>query len=311
VRQLVRRLAATRLAARRLGRRLAGGSNDTDRTRALVDAARWGIAPPPDAHDGEGRDLERAADDAAAVIAARIAATADVTSAEPSSIVEHIHRLVGRTIPLAVEIPPRFVALTPDAAGADGRSQIDSDWLEIVAAVRPSLARLEAFQHLRVLTSGDPFVAASTHPGAPWLNPPDEGTDRTVPHLIVAYGPDPLPLRTGAWAVLDSFGETVPTTSRNAGLALRFNAPGAQAPNAILVAVTPDEGGDVDTDVAFEAVVEARTAARARMVRQEDIASLDDDEGGLGFISGPWLPAFEDGGFQWRATATYDDWSES
>lgn len=298
--RLMRRLAAARLAARRVLRRLHSATTDTDRRAALVEAARWGFAPPLTTNDA--LDLQAALQAAIDGIAARIAATAGATYRDRSSLVEHIHRLVGRTVPLAVDLPPLHVELKQDERGDDGRSQIDAQWLEVVAAVRPALARLDAAQHLRVVTAGDPFVAASTHPGSPWLTRP-ESDDRTVPHLIVAYGPDPLPLSAGAWTVLDSYGETIPTRARSAGLALRFNAPGSQPPNAILVAVTPREGSDVDTEVALDAVVEARRTVRSRVIRQEDM-------GQLGFISGPWLPAFEGGGFQWRDRATQDDWLE-
>ena len=193
--------------------------------------------------------------------------------------------------------------LQPEPVDDDGRPEIDRTWLEVVAAVRPPLARLDAFQHARVAAGGSPLAAASTHPGAPWLGAPQR-TSHEVPHLAVAYAPAGVDLQaatTLAWSVIDSFAEVVPTRERTAGLAMRFNAPAAQAPNAILVAVTPQPGVDLDGATLFETVREACATARARMVRHEDL-------GILSVLSGPWLPAFEWGGFLWQAQPSYGDW---
>ena len=303
---LLDRLSDVRVLATELRRRLDEADSDTSRRTALVDAARWAIPPPPTGADGDV-NLIGAAEQASSELGARLDAAQPDPSSDAATVASHLHRLVGRAVPLARELDRSAVPfdLYVEPTDDDGRPAIDAKWLEVVAAVRPPLAQLDALQHVRVATGRQPVVAASTHPGSPWLR----GSDRKkhdVPHLVVAYSPagvdlEPEPPRQVAWSVIDSFAEVVPADQWSAGMATRFNAPSAQAPNAILVAVTPVEGEDLTAAAALEAVIEARSTAHARMIRQEDLRELS-------VMSGPWMPGFEAGGYLWQAPTSYGDW---
>ena len=296
------RLTDTRQRAATLRTRLDDASTDHDRRSALVDAARWAIPPPQPFENGDV-DLVDAVEQATSEIGTRLDATDPTPTDDAATLAGLLHRLVGRTVPLALTLESAPFDLHGEPTDDDGRPRIDRTWLEVVAAVRPPLARLDAMQHARVADGHQPLTAASTHPGEPWLGAPDR-KNHDVPHLAVAYAPADVDFRSGvtlAWSVIDSFAEVVPTTERTAGMAMRFNAPAAQAPNAILVAVAPRPGVDLDDATVFESLREARSVAQARMVRQEDLREVS-------VLSGPWMPGFEWGGFLWQARPEYGDW---
>ena len=267
-----------------------------------IDVARWAIPPPLPFDDGDV-DLVGAVEQAADEITARLDATDPAPTDDAATLARHVHRLGGGDVPLSLPLDSPPFDLHVEPTDDDGRPRIDRTWLEVIAAVRPPLARLDVLQHARVADGHQPLGAASTHPGQPWLGAPDRKS-HDVPHLAVAYAPAGVDLRSEArlaWSVIDSFAEVVPTKERTAGMAMRFNAPAAQAPNAILVAVTPEPGVELDDTTVFATLREVGAAAQARMVRQEDLRELS-------ILSGPWLPTLERGGFQWQAPASHEDW---
>src|SRR6476619_1495598 len=81
--------------------------------------------------------------------------------------------------------------LEPEPPAAGGRPRLDANWLELIAAVRTPLARLEAHQALGTALEEPVFAAATNHPNDPWLQlvPPEAPGQRDVPHLVVVYGP--------------------------------------------------------------------------------------------------------------------------
>src|SRR5262249_55418751 len=138
--------------------------------------------------------------------------------------------------------------------------QIDSSWLTIVSAVRPALARLEAFQFDAVVKTSiadgtiktarwKPLIAATNQPGDPWLT----GTkpladDKFIPpaKLVCMYGTQEgidkaLNRSPVAIGLLDSWTEFAPADESHISVAVRFDAPKARAPQAILLAVPPNE----------------------------------------------------------------------
>lgn len=72
------------------------------------------------------------------------------------------------TLPTAV-LTTAVGALAAEPAEVDGRPRLDRTWLELVAAVRPPLARIEAHQAHAVMSGRPPLSAATSHPGDPWL----------------------------------------------------------------------------------------------------------------------------------------------
>jgi hypothetical protein len=90
--------------------------------------------------------------------------------------------------------------------------------------------------------------------------------------LIAAYG------TATAWdgaqvavGMTDSWSETVPETRHTTQAAFRFNAPGARAPQAVLLAVPPVLDQLFDTPTLLDVVRETRELAHARMAAMEDL----------------------------------------
>lgn len=138
-------------------------------------------------------------------------------------------------------------------------------WLEVVAAVRPRVAQLEAHQ----LTAVDPWPASVEAPdGDPWS---PQGPVR------VAYGPGlASDDDTVAVAVLDSWVDSVPSSRHVTQAAFGFNAPKTRAPQAVLLAVPPDVDVPLsdDVDALVDVVVEVRELALARAARPTDRKGL-------------------------------------
>jgi hypothetical protein len=162
-----------------------------------------------------------------------------------------------------------------------GLSSLDVEWLPVVASVQRSLARLETLQMERMLDSGQPFLAWSNRPGHPWQTDVVADADGVVrgTRLVALYGPagagaaieDPASNVELAFGLLASFGETVPSVRHDSAVAFGFNAPGARAPQAILIAVPPRVDRPLDDPTLVQILIETRELARARAVRPEDL----------------------------------------
>lgn len=307
--ELVERLVRLRIAAHGLTERLRAATSDGERRGALIDALGFGLVP-------DWKDRPGSATEAADALEARLAQSPKPPIGEDvglTDLAEAVVALVAPKAPLPVLATVRVSRLeqvvgrlnAEPTRASTGRPRLDESWLEVVAAVRPALARLEAHQILATSTDeGAPLHAATNGRGDPW-NPRTRravSKNRQVPHLVVAYGPlDLAHARNAAIGVLDSWAEVIPATNHTAGAAFRFNAPAARAPQALLLAVPSVPGEEVTLETALAAVAQVRTLAQARMARDEDLGVVD-------LLSGGVVPAFEPGGLQFARTATHDDW---
>ena len=159
-------------------------------------------------------------------------------------------------------------ALKPGSGGGSGGADLEATWLRLVAAVRAPLARLEAAQ----LTAGTP---AGTGPAfRPWANRPLDPWQTSVGdprRLVAAWAPATLDLATTppgqnlAVGLLDRLAETIPASGHTTSAAFGFDAPGARAQQAILLAVPPDLTKPLDLPTLAQVVAEARELAHARM----------------------------------------------
>ena len=302
--ELAARLALLRAAADDLLARLAAAATDAERVAALTEALRWGVLPGA----GDVGDRVTAAIDTLHGRLDRLpGAVADRAVGDVARLVTEL-AAPDAAIPMFLTTTVETVsgavgALTDEPAGPAGRPRLDASWLEIVAAVRPPLARIDAHQALAAALGTASLVAATTHPADPWLTlAPAPAPAEDVPHLLVAYGPDPLPaVGDVAIGVLDTWAEVIPSQTHTAGAAFHFNAPGARAPQALLLAVTPVIGEALTPKSTLAIIAEARRTAHARMARPEDLANLDMLAGGL-------LPAFEEAGFLRGVPASKADW---
>lgn len=204
-------------------------------------AARWGLpADPEQAGQLLTLRLEQAGD------------PADDATADAAALSERIRVLLAPVtgLPLICKGTLPATVITP---------ALDRDWLEVVAAVRPALARLEAHQLLH------PWPGAVDDPARLWTKP-EQGE-----HRLVIYGPglqsdDPV-----AIALLDDWAETVPSDQHTTFAAFGFDAPRARAPQAVLLAVPSDEQVPLAPDALPGIVLATRELARARMAHPDQL----------------------------------------
>ena len=283
------RLAGLRKVAQSLVDVLAAARTRDERRGALRLATRWGIAPLRDQHadDPLGDQVDRAREQ----LRVRLAAAPDDAVAgtlNRSQLADAIVALASPTGQLALCGRLRRDALPGLSAGDPDRRGLDATWLPFVAPVRPPLARLEAFQMTAgtAAGSGTALVPWTNRPGDQWQR--DESRGR---RLVAAYAPAALDLGASppgtrlAVALLDRFAETIPDGERSAAAAVGFHAPGARAPQAILLAVPPDPDRPLDGESLVRIIDDTRALSRARMTTYNDLGDV------AGLLPLPLLPA--------------------
>lgn len=189
----------------------------------------------------------------------------------------------------------RLNVAAPDAT-------LDTEWLTVVASVRPRLAWVETLQ-LQALPVRNGAAAAfpgfapwSSAPGDPWLTatlsslrqrrlePGGNDPRLVMPRFVAAYttgdvwqagavGADPIV----AVGLIDSWAEAVPCAGQRTTAVFGFNAPAARPPQAILLAVPPDltagPGAALDTVGLIQILEETRELAHARAANAEQLGT--------------------------------------
>jgi hypothetical protein len=279
--------------------RAAPAPTDQELLDALWAAAAFGmdgaVPPPPVAGDQpwSAADLRARLDTVAGAMAGAAAALAALdqagAGATPPARVEHqvacIRALLGAGFPVL----PLFRVADPDpltASQADRRFLIAGDqlaagdWLSRVALVRAGVERLARVRSAAELTRADAVprdlvVLQLPHtPRQRWLALPyardAQGAEIVPPAqlAIVAHCPGPVDFGAPlAGLFADAWAETIPAREETTGLAFHHDAPGARAPQTVLLAVPPaavDPAWSVST--VLDTVAEARALARIRGV---------------------------------------------
>lgn len=213
------------------------------------------IADPADSAAGRRWGLPDDPAQAAALLTDRLTQSGDAAAdvaADFATLTERIRTLLSPVSGLPVTYPGTL----PPVLDAPG---LDQDWLEIVAAVRPAVARLEAHQ----LQHGWPSTA--TAPVELW-SVPVNGTRQ-----VVVYGPAAPTGGPVAVGVLDDWAETVPSTRHTTHAAFGFDSPRSRAPQAVLLAIPPDEQVPLAADALPGIVQSIRLQARARMAQPDQL----------------------------------------
>jgi hypothetical protein len=191
----------------------------------------------------------------------------DRSVASASQQVEHdltrLRLIFGENYPAA----PLFTAANGDELAsslAAAQTLLDDDplaatqWLQQHALVRPAVGRLFAALtdvelRGRDLDAGRLEVVQLPHrPGDRWVGLPvaEGGTLHVGAASVVMHTVDDLDPRAqlAAW-VVDQWSEVIPRRTETTGVSFHFDAPGARAPQSILLAVPPDptaEGWKLD-----------------------------------------------------------------
>ena len=238
------------------------GSADATRIRALLRAASaWGIAP------AAGMSPPASARTALDLLQGRLASAPDAAAAAQLSL-EKLSAAAVALISPTGQLGLTAAVPAPAIPRLTAAPSLDEEWLTIIAAVRPALARLESHQ----LGSGHPFTAWANRAADPWQS--DTTDDRA---LVVVYAPHDLDLGAVpsggmvAALALDRVDEVVPAADQSSGAAFGFSSPRARAQQAILLAVPPVADEPLDPNVLVQILSETRETAHARMVRPVDL----------------------------------------
>ncbi len=162
-------------------------------------------------------------------------------------------------------------------------------WLHSSALVRPALDSLACLL-LGAEVSGaavpdDLRLLQLPHQvGRAWLAAPfaiDPQTQEPLVPLpgtvgIVLHAPDGLdPSRGGSGVLVDAWNETIPLAQETTAVAFQYDAPGARAPQTMLLAVHPDpDPKRWDMDALVGSVHEALDLARLRTLGPKELAPL-------------------------------------
>jgi hypothetical protein len=257
-------------------------ADDAAHRAAVAAAFRWGIAPTAgdevDVADASYRERARQLLDAR-----RADVPDDPDALTIRQLAEAISALAGAgRVPVFGSMSRatfKGVLADPDSFGPD--PALDRDWLEIVAAVRAPLARVESHQIEAARDDHTPLRALTNRPGDPWQKDvPATPTGVPEPSTLVAvYEARNAMDGAGdngkvALALLDSWSETIPEDRYASTAAFGYNAPASRPPQAILIAVPPVEVEPLDTPTLAQIVLETRELAHARMARLEDVPEL-------------------------------------
>jgi hypothetical protein len=241
-------------------------------------ASRWGVdlgsvvaadpaaaAPSPaELRDAlTGALTSRIADAADAVPPGPPAPTDAATDAAVNVRRRAVRALAGdRTVPV---LPTVARSLLPALRPAP---DLDRTWLEVVAAVRPRLAPLEADQLDGARPAWPAYVAAPDGATDPWHPAGPVLAVYTAPDLQLG-GADPVAL-----AALDAWSDSVPSRRHVTFATFGFNAPKSRAPQAILLAVPPDPLQRLTNGGLVDVVLETRELSHARAARPGDRGGL-------------------------------------
>jgi hypothetical protein len=268
--ELLARLDALRGAAQALVAALDPEQGDL---AALNRARRWGISPAPlddaeapaEFRRSEAEQLKHRLELAQQGLVDRLARIETVGPGAPiHQVTQAIRELSGNTLPIYGRVGKSWLE---EAGELKAHLTLDREWLETMAAVRPNLARVEAHQ-----LDADSPLNTWCNQEDPWtIGDQGDGRVKRPVNVVVCFSPRPTLDNQLAVAVLDSWSEMIPAEPHIVEAAFGFNAPSSRAPQAILLAVPPDESQPLDTETLAHIVLEARETAHARMTTPEDL----------------------------------------
>jgi hypothetical protein len=216
--------------------------------------------------------------------------------AEVARHVDVLHLLLGAAQPVL----PRWTLADPapaEASLADRARLLGEDptlaatWLHRYALVRPEL---EGFAGLMLHAEANgvevvdqlALVQLPHRPGSSWIARPLDvagapGEERPVPPPpgtvgLVLHAWQPFtPRRAFAGVLVDGWSETIPADTETTAVTFHYDAPGARAPQSVLLAVHPERRpGSWTFDLLLDTVNEAADLARLRTLSSAELAPL-------------------------------------
>jgi hypothetical protein len=217
---------------------------------------------------------------------------ADRLGLQVRKLVDRIRAILGKSFPVLPVF--NFGAHAAEAAPSlarrnellDGDDLAIAGWLPKLGAVREATGLLSdaltAAEALGLPTQGSDFklLQVSTLPVKRWgALPPDAEDDLRGVLAVVAHAPGALaevtPEDGVAGLYVDEWMEALPATQETTGLSFHFDAPGARAPQSMLLAVPHDKSlPNWTLDALLGVVDEALSLARLRAVRPQDLQGV-------------------------------------
>lgn len=199
--------------------------------------------------------------------------------------IDRIKAVFGEGFPvLPLFQPPNVSEL--GASLADRMALLGDDdlaaltWLPQVAAVRPGTEALSSILTAAELlsptgTAAKMDVIQLPHvPGQRWTALPLSNPPTAVQTAIASVG-NFDPTRPTAGLVVDAWNELIPSTTETTGISFHYDAPGARAPQSVILAVPPDLAAKTwDFDTLLNTVLETANLARLRGVGPKEIGLL-------------------------------------
>jgi hypothetical protein len=247
------------------------GSRQPDAVRtSLARAARLGVTVPPAAAGAALVELDRR-------LAAVAAAASD--SARVAAVLGDGFRLLPRVTPAAGGELVTSLAASAELQGGDQLAAVT--WLQRAAHVRDGAWRLETAllyaeasgspQPLRLRVAQLPRRAGDRWAGLPAT--PQQPIPSGRLSLVVQSTAPPAAGAPLAGLVVDEWTEVIPDRTQLTGLSFHVDQPAARAPQAILLAVAPNEAHVWSLAPLEATVLETLDFARARLVDAEALGS--------------------------------------
>ncbi|GGT74222.1 hypothetical protein [Streptomyces lateritius] len=256
----------------------------------LEKLASYGVTGPPAGPAGEQADqLAAALREAKERIRIAEQETAEGGPTAAAEVLEAVFgpgfRAVGRS---AAPATGAFDASFGSGLDRGGDTRlVPGDWAELMGSVRPGTGALaDLLLYTGAAATGTGYALRIGQvpftPGDRWVGALRKPTDEDEPATgLLVHGPaQPLGSGKAAVLVVDAWAELIPAQRHTAGATFHYDAPGARAPQAVLVAVPPVVGVPWTPDVLAATVDEAFDLAKLRLV----------DLDALGWL-GRYLPA--------------------
>jgi hypothetical protein len=258
---------------------------------SLLECSLYGVSGSIPA-TSSGQDLALAAKTASvlAVLAARSkqAAAVNIGTAQLSDIEGIFESILGADfVVLPQFMPPNLTTLQTAFSQSSALTSTDTQaplrWLRQLTHIRPGVSRLDM-----ALSAAQALNASALYPPSLLLGqlpPLASGADRwlalpldpanlppkgRVAFACIAQG-DPTTQNAYAGLMIDEWPERIPNAQQTASVAFHFEEPCARAPQALLLAVCPDDR-DIWDDQILQAIL-AETLQLAK-IRTVDLASV-------------------------------------
>jgi hypothetical protein len=210
----------------------------------------------------------------------------NITTAQPADLITVLTTVFGNGFVVLPRFTPPDITSLQSAFGQSSAlvasdPQAPARWLLQLAHVRSGISRLDAALSLAQLLGAQavspPTLLLGQLPevaGDKWLglgidpaHPPAKGR---VAFACLTQG-DPVNQNSYAGMLIDEWPERIPSTQENAAVAFHYEEPKARAPQAMLLAVCPDDRKTWDDDLVTGILQEALELTKIRTVDLDSV----------------------------------------